>query len=290
MPPQARARRDRRPRSTGRTTRQGRRQTRARFLQQQSSDPGRRGEGEDRRVSTPQTLVHAPVAGLQRDEGANVWSDSGAWTGQTESTGSKWLALAVAAIWQLASLASSLADGSRSRRQRRREGAPPLHPSPPHEAHPPAHPNQCNRHRAGWLVALRPSREARRAARTKEGARPRPLVRRLPTYIAALAAAAQLLASTMGEGGAAPSAKLTDLVTDLAVKLEKACDPAKMVRVRLACGEGRVTNDSTHPTTISMTTGRGAGEGPAGLAGGGRHDRGAAQGTTQWSVVAVGRV
>lgn len=26
------------------------------------------------------------------------------------------------------------------------------------------------------------------------------------------------------------SSKLTDLVTDLAVKLEKACDPAKMVR------------------------------------------------------------
>lgn len=29
---------------------------------------------------------------------------------------------------------------------------------------------------------------------------------------------------------ASSSSKLTDLVTDLAVKLEKACDPAKMVR------------------------------------------------------------
>ncbi len=31
------------------------------------------------------------------------------------------------------------------------------------------------------------------------------------------------------EGGET-SSKLTDLVTDLAVKLEKACDPAKLVR------------------------------------------------------------
>jgi hypothetical protein len=36
-----------------------------------------------------------------------------------------------------------------------------------------------------------------------------------------------------GAAVATSSSKLTDLVTDLAVKLEKACDPAKMV---CACG------------------------------------------------------
>lgn len=48
-------------------------------------------------------------------------------------------------------------------------------------------------------------------------------------------------------GESSSSSKLTDLVTDLAVQLEKACDPAKMVRVRVRVCALVSTSSSERP-------------------------------------------